>query len=407
MTLAPKQIYIAGFLALLAVCPSWAQKSGGTGTQAPSQSGNSTTSRQPTPSQPAQMQTPLQLTGRVMMDTGQPVPEPVPIGLYCGMRTLQVIRTDMKGYFQFTLGAGAQGNADYSASESAGGQVLLGDNSMIPGQGFGGLNPSGNSLTGCELRISVAGYQPVTTTITEPAELGMIEIGTIGLRRLAGAEGSAISATSLLVPGSARKEFDQGIKDLRSNHVPSATQHLEKAVGQYDKYAAAWTELGKIYANGNQYEKANQAFGKAILADPKYVPPYLSLAALDVQTQDYENAVTMAGKALDMDPTLGMAGFVEAIAYYRLNKFEDAAKVGRDVEKGPHQNIPELHALLADTLAQKDDLPGAAAEMRAYLKEWPHGPSAAAMKHNLDQIDTWLSTGADAKAPGAPEDIAP
>ena len=40
------------------------------------------------------------------MDTGQPVPESVSVALGCGIRSLQVIHTDLKGYFQFTLGGG-------------------------------------------------------------------------------------------------------------------------------------------------------------------------------------------------------------------------------------------------------------------------------------------------------------
>ena len=53
------------------------------------------------------------------MDTGQPVPEPVSVALGCGIRPLQVIHTDLKGYFQFTLGAGTQSNMDFSASNDS------------------------------------------------------------------------------------------------------------------------------------------------------------------------------------------------------------------------------------------------------------------------------------------------
>jgi hypothetical protein len=35
----------------------------------------------------------------------------------------------------------------------------------------------------------------------------------------------------------------------------------------------------------------------------------------------------------------------------------------------------------------KNDYPGAAAQMRAYLKAWPKGPFAPEMKKRLDQMD--------------------
>jgi len=64
------------------------------------------------------MQTPLYVNGRVLlMDTGQPAPEPVSVHLNCGMNLLQVIQTDLKGYFQFILGAGPQSNANLSAAD--------------------------------------------------------------------------------------------------------------------------------------------------------------------------------------------------------------------------------------------------------------------------------------------------
>ena len=100
--------------------------------------------------------------------------------------------------------------------------------------------------------------------------LGTIDIGVLELRRVGTAPAGSVSATSLLVPNNARKEYEQGVKDLRDNRLPQATQHLERAVGAYDKYAAAWTELGRAYAANREMGKAHRAFEKAIAADPKY-----------------------------------------------------------------------------------------------------------------------------------------
>ena len=127
---------VAGLLALLVAWPSWGQKSGtsgsgssGSGSSGSGSSGTSTTSQpggtasgtrgqQPGFNQP-QFQNPVYVNGRILLDTGQPIPESVSVALGCGARSLQVIRTDMKGYFQFALGAGTQSNADFSASSDA------------------------------------------------------------------------------------------------------------------------------------------------------------------------------------------------------------------------------------------------------------------------------------------------
>ena len=404
---------IAGLLTLLLVSPAWCQKSGPPAPSRPSSpSGGSvsTTPGQPgNPSQPsgAQMQTPLYVNGRVLVD-GQPVPEPVSVGLTCGLNSVQVIRTDVKGYFQFTLGSGPQGNMDMSAADQT---PMAGMSGMGSSRGLGGYGASGG-LEGCELRINVPGYQPLMNTITEPPDLRSVDVGTLELRRIAGVSGSSISVTSMLVPGAARKEFDKGAADARNNKLPSATQHFEKAVAAYDKYAAAWTNLGQIYSKTHEMEKAQQAFQKAITADPKYIPPYLGLATLFIQTQQYEGAVDMAGKALELDSNLGVASFLEATGNYKLNHMDEAEKSARDAEKEPHQNFPQVHVILTDILLRKQDYSDAAAEMRAYLKEAPAGSFAADMKKNLDQIDKSVASsasesGSSATQPPIAPSIAP
>lgn len=339
------------------------------------------------------------------MDTGQPVPEAVSVSLGCGMRSMQVIQTDLKGYFQFTLGAGTQSNMDFSASSDA--PMSRGNGGMQSLGGMGGsLGGSQGMLTGCEVRVTVPGYLPLTKTITDRADMTGVEIGTLRLTRLAGVTGSSISVTSLLVPDGARKEFEKGDKDARSNHLDSATQHLEKAVAQYDKYAAAWNKLGNLYAVNKEIEKSHQAYEKAIAADPHYIPPYLGLASLELQNQEIEPAVDSAGKALELDPSIGVANYMQAIGNFRLNRLDAADKSAQMAEKEPHQTMPDLHALHAKILLQKQDYPNAAAQMRAYLKEFPQGRFADEMKKDLQQIEQ-SDADAGSKSASAQPQIAP
>jgi tetratricopeptide (TPR) repeat protein len=385
---------------LLMFCPSWAQRSAPPASpQPPTQpgaSGPSSTGPQVSPGQP---RGPHYVDGRVLLDTGQPAREPVSVQLNCATQSLQVIRTDLKGYFRFTLGEGVQSNADFSASNSDSLMSSLSTGMNSPGR-FGEFNVS--SLMGCELRASVTGYLPLTKTITDSSELGVIDVGTLQLKRIAGAQGVAISTTSLLVPGGARKEFEKGDKEARSNHLKAAIQHLEKAVSEYESYAAAWYELGTIYSTNQETDKAHQAFEKAITADPNYIPPYVSLSALEVKNQEYEDAVDTAGKALELDPTIGVAHFIQAVGNFNLNRLDAAEKSAREVEKRPHQNMPQLHVLLADILLQKQEYAKAAGEMRTYLKEFPDGQLTGEVQKKLDQIEKFAAS-AESKSKPLPE----
>jgi len=337
------------------------------------------------------------------MDSGQPVPEPVSVALGCGIKALQVIHTDLKGNFRFTLGSGAQSNMDFSASNDSPASTTMNGtmNGMPSSNGQSGGQSSGdpqNMLIGCDVRVSVPGYMPLSRTITERADIGGIDMGTLHLTRMAGATGSSISVTSLQVPNGARKEFEKGDKDLRSNHLDSATQHLVKATAEYDKYAAAWNELGNLYANAKENEKSQQAFEKAVAADPYYIPPYLGLAQLELQDQKFEMAVETAGKALALDASVGEANFIQAIGNLKLNRLDAAEISAQKAEKGPHQNMSDLHALHASILLQKQDYANAAAQMRAYLKEFPQGRFADQMRKQLQEIGQ-----SEANAAGKPD----
>src|SRR5690242_3676956 len=203
--------FIAAVLLLAAALPSWGQKQGGQGPSRPSSpSGNAPNGpgQQPSLGQSTpQIQTPLYVNGRVILtDTNQPAPEPVSIQLNCGMNLLQVIQTDLKGYFQFVLGAGPQSNANISAADQT--PVGMAGGGMGSSGTFGRMGGFGD-LTGCELRVTVDGYLPATHILSGPPELSTMDVGTLRLSRIAGVQGSAISVTSLLVPGSARKEFER------------------------------------------------------------------------------------------------------------------------------------------------------------------------------------------------------
>jgi hypothetical protein len=386
------RFFMAGLLALAMACPIWAQK-GGAPAPPSSSSGSSSSGNSgacpdgsiPNPGQSCvnQMPTPLYVSGRVLMDSGQPVPEPVTIEMVCSTRSIEAVHTDLKGYFEFTLGGGASTGTDLSASDDGDDVSLSGGSAKLP-SGFGGV--TGN-LIGCELQASVSGYRPLSHIISDITDLSRVDVGTLELTRIAGVAGTSISVTSMLVPNNARKEFEQGDKDARDNKMKSATQHLEKAVAEYDNYAAAWNDLGKIYSMDKDTEKARQAFQKAIATDAKYVPPYMNLATLQLQNKEYQDATDTAGKALDLDSSLVVADFIQAVGYFNLHQLDAAEKSGLAAEKEPHRDTPQLHALLSDLYLQQHNLAKAAPQMRAYLKEWPKGPFADEMKQNLAKIE--------------------
>jgi hypothetical protein len=396
-------IGLAGCLGVLLLCPAWGQgqqgSSSGGGNQ-PSAGGGSNrgNTNQPSPrTQPNPAnQVPMYVEGQVINDEGKVPDDSVSVVLNCGFRALQTVRTDIRGYFRFTLGMGTQANTDFSAANGAPPSSMMMGGGDFSTDGYSGMGTPNGGLTGCDIRISTPGYVPIDIPITGPDSLGTIDVGVLELRRIGTAPAGSVSVTSLMVPNKARKEYEQGLKDLRSNHVPQATEHLERAVKAYDKYAAAWTELGEVYAAGKEMQKAQQAYQKAIAVDPKFAPPYVGLGAVQLNAKDYQGALESVSKAVEINPaiTVGVAGYIQGVADYLLNRPDEAQESLLQAEKGPHMAFPQLHVILADLYMQRQDSSSAATHMRAYLKEAPEGPFAAQMHTQLSQIEQSASQNA-------------
>ena len=384
---------------LFAAVSAWGQGSGGT-------SGGSTGTRTTTPStQPRTTRPstrtiepfrgPTFISGRVISELGRPLSEPVSVELNCGMRSVQVIHTDLGGYFTFNLGTGAQSNMDFSASNETP-QSFSSNSAGLPSR-------FGNPLAGCEVRISVAGFRPRNFPLAHLSEMGRLDIGNVMLDRIADTRGSGVSVTSLLVPKDASKEFEKAVKELEKNKPDAALPHLEKAVQIYDQYAAAWNELGRIYLARNESEQAEQAFEKAAAADSEYLPPLIHLASLQIQKREWAQAVETAGKALELDPDLGFASFLRAVGEYNLNHLEEAERSAQAAEKAPHADNPQLHALLSQIYMSRQDYHQAATHMRSYLEESPNGQFAEQMKKDLADIDAWFAAEEESSASATPE----
>ncbi len=355
--------------------------SGGSSSGGSSGSSRSTTpTTRPRPRTTDPFRGPIFVTGQVMTELNRPVPEPVSVEMQCGMRTIQLIHTDMKGYFSFNLGSrGMQTNTDFSASNSSPTSLSSAMNTPI--------GRSRNSLSGCEVRIAVAGYHPINQPLTQLNGMGRYDMGTIRLTRIANGAGSGISVTSLLVPDDARKEYENALKDIEKNKQESALDHLEKAVGIYDKFAAAWNEIGKIHDAGEDAAKAEEAFSQAVAADPKYIPPILGLASLHLRAGDWQAALEAGEQAAALDADIPFANFVLAISNFNLSKFEASEKSALTLEKSAHESFPQVHALLAELSLQHEEYPEAADHMRKYLEEAPEGAFAEQMKDTLGQME--------------------
>lgn len=333
-----------------------------------------------------------------------PVPDAASVELHCGVQLALAVHPDLKGQFEFELQGGPQSEADMSAAMDQSAPQMV---NPMASQG-GNLAPQsgGTQLDDCELRISAPGYQPISKTVMlNTPGVGGLNLGTVILEPLVNA-GAEVSVSMLLVPANARKEFEKGENDIRQNKLPSATRHLQKAVAEYDKFAAAWDALGRLYFMGHQNGQASAAYSKAIAGDPKFVPSYVDLAQLQYGQGQFENAADSAGKALGIAPGFVPASYIAAAADLRLNRLDAAEQNARIAERGPHEQIPQVPLLLADILMAKRDYAGALTAMQAYLNDSPQGQFAAEVRSRMPEVQK-LAANATVAPPSAAQNQPP
>jgi tetratricopeptide (TPR) repeat protein len=349
------------------------------------------TQRSPIP----EMQRPIYLSGKVMLDDGTPPPQGIVIERVCNGMAKAEGYTDSKGRFSFQLGqnTGILQDASVSSADQFGG--------LTPGMGgVGGRQGiSERELAGCEIRANLPGFRSDNVNLVGRRALDNPDLGTIILHRLAKVEGFTFSATSAMAPKDARKAFEKGLEKLKKDKVAEAEQEFTKATTEYPKYAAAWYQLGVAYQQQNKLADAKRAYEESVKADSKFVSPYERLALIAASDKKWDEVVQNTTQLIRLNPYYSpQVYFYSAVANYNLQKMDLAEEHAREAAKmdEKHRNS-RINHLLGVILAQKRDYKGAAENMRIFLKANPDASDAAMVRNQLAEVEKELGSSAAAQ----------
>jgi tetratricopeptide (TPR) repeat protein len=365
-----------------------------------------TTTRTPTTTAtpPAEIDRPIFLSGKVMMQDGSPVPQNVTIQRICSGMPHTVAYTDSKGRFSFQWGD--RNTAVMSdASDSGPGFRNPSSGSFGNAQSAGGGNglsadPFGNRMINCELRANLAGFTSDTVSLFNRRATDNPDVGVIVLHRIAGVEGTSISATSMMAPKDARKAYEHGLQAMLKNKPDEAEKDFEKAVTIYPQFAEAWMNLGKTRLEMKSYETARAALAKAVEADPKLVSPYIELGLLSARQSQWKESGEYLDKAVRLDPIdFPNAWYADAVAHFNLGNYEAAEKSAREAVRLDSKHLnPRADYLLGLLLAEKKDYAGAATKIASYLQLAPNAPDSARAREQLAQIRKLIGEASQAQA---------
>ena len=305
----------------------------------------------------------LLLAGRVILEDGNPLPEALNVELACGGSVRQETHTyGEEGRFSFELG-GSEG----AMNPTGRGSDTFDPFSRIPGER---QDAQRFDLSGCVIRTRLEGFRSDSIPLGIRSYMDSSDVGVIILRRLEHVGGSTVSFNTLAAPEKARKAYREADLELKKQQgdVQKAIRLLEKAIGIYPRFAAAWYLLGRCHHALRDRETARDHFRKAAEADPRYLRPYMFLAMMAVRDESWEEVARNCDHVIGLNPHIMRAQYFSAVANLQLGRLDQALKSITAVrESGSKRYLAGSHYVHGAILAQKKDFAGAAREFRSFI----------------------------------------
>jgi len=334
------------------------------------------------------------LLGRVRAADGTAVPNDALVERVCNTGVRQQVHVNPNGEFSMQLGSRNDSYLDATAEPVSQDGVNRRNSEM----GIPRLE-----LANCELRASVSGYSSSVVSLVDLAgSLNSIDVGAIVVQRRTKIEGSTLDASAYKAPKDARKAYEKGLQAEKKGELANAHKYFAKAVEIYPKYTNAWFQLGTVLQREQQKDAARAAFTQATTIDTKFLPPYLSLSSMAYEAENWSEVLNFTNHILNLDPLNHVSGYVldldplnyteayfyNSLANFKLKKFADAEKSGLKAEQVDlRTRFPQLHLLLAEIFARKNDYPVAIAEIQTYLELTPHAKDTDQVRERLAKFE--------------------
>jgi tetratricopeptide (TPR) repeat protein len=199
-----------------------------------------------------------------------------------------------------------------------------------------------------------------------------------------------VGAADLNIPEKAAMEFDKATKLMAKQDWKKAIERLNRALAIYPKYAAAYNNLGVIYARLGDRPREREALQKAVSLNDHFAPAFVNLAKMAIADRDMPQAETLLDKATAFDPasspTLILLANVELLDHHYNQAIATCQKA--------HSLAQDSHALahyIAARALQHENRPSdAAAEFQIFLQEEPTGERAEAVRKELADLHSQI-----------------
>jgi tetratricopeptide (TPR) repeat protein len=204
-----------------------------------------------------------------------------------------------------------------------------------------------------------------------------------------GLEATTIAAADLSIPESAAREFDKATGFMAKHDWKKAIERLNKALDLYPQYAAAYNNLGVIYARLGERDREREALQKATSLNDHFAPAFVNLAKMAIADRNFAVAEAFLDKAAGMDPansqTLVLLANVELLDLHYDQAIANCRKAHSSLAQEPHALA---HYIAARAFEHENQLSDAVVELQTFLIEEPSGGRAEAVRKELTGLQT-------------------
>jgi Tfp pilus assembly protein PilF len=200
---------------------------------------------------------------------------------------------------------------------------------------------------------------------------------------------AAVPAWALRAPSQAQKHYTNGLKALQRKDLKRSKESFLKAIQLYPGFAGAYAALGTAHFQSGDSKQAAAAYEKALEIDENLAGACLGLASLHHAQKRYAEAEALLLRALRLKPD-------DWRVYHALGEtLLDAGHPGRAEAsllraRELHAELPRVHLLLINALAQQEKYPETLAAMDEYLNRFPKDPFAAQVARKREALKKHL-----------------
>lgn len=206
------------------------------------------------------------------------------------------------------------------------------------------------------------------------------------LKQGANAKPAVLNAALAAVPEKARKLYEKGVEEARTDNPSKAADSLKEAVSLYPNFPLALNELGVQYLKLRQINKAIEVLKEACKLDPEAFVSRLNLGIALLEDKHFGEAEEQLREALKRNTNSATTNMYLGIALLRLSKFDDSEKYLLVATQANVAQLAMANYYLGGLYWRKHDYPRAVEQLEKYLVLVPNAPDADRVRATVKDL---------------------